>query len=99
MRKEIVSRVAGSAQWRSSTTKTTGSISARRWKTPRIASNRRGWTVSVWRRVRPTRAPERRDEPRQIVTRTADDGLEHVRLEGPHERRRASTIGPYGTPP
>ena len=67
MRYEIDSRVAGSAQCRSSTTNTTGSISASRWKTPRIASNRRGWSVSVCGLcVGPARPAEHRHEAGEI---------------------------------
>ena len=84
-RNATASRVAASAQWRSSRTNSTGRISASRWSTPRIASRRRGARNSVELAGSGAgRAPGRagRDPPATPRTRSIDGG----RLEPADER-------------
>ena len=93
-----VSRVAGSAQWTSSTMTSTGADSDRRRSRPASASSRRAWRNSRW-----TWAAD--DDGSSAGTRRARSGPDvptRARSSSGSMPRaisaRISTMGPYGSP-
>ena len=91
-RKAIVSRVAASAQWRSSTTNSDGRASASRWSRPSSASSSRGATTPAgWAGsgAEPRAGTSRARSPRAPTTASSRRGG----IQAAESSRSASTIG------